>query len=363
MRMESIQSVMSNLGSGFNALVGDRQKLLYTVGAVTTMALGIYAAKNATRVAGNLLERRLGKPPLVRETSRWNFSRGFFAPKADTSKMMDQIVLHEELAERLKWTSNALIQTKQNGVPFRHLLLYGPPGTGKTLFARTLSKMSGLDYAIMSGGDVGPLGKDAVTEINKLFSWAQSSKKGMILFIDEADAFLRTGRGKGDGMSEENRQVLSTFLAHTGTEQNNFCLVMATNVKEVLDAAVLDRLDERFELPLPAKEQRRLMLDLFIAEHLMKQNKAGFSVKIDTEVLSDEYLDTIASRTVGFSGRQMAKLVLAMQAAVYGSGPETVLTRALADTVVNWKLAHFDEDSEATQKAQAAGLKQAEGAA
>lgn len=39
-----------------------------------------------------------------------------------------------------------------------------PPcvGTGKTLFARTLARQSGLDYAIMTGGDVGPLGKDAV---------------------------------------------------------------------------------------------------------------------------------------------------------------------------------------------------------
>ena len=35
-------------------------------------------------------------------------------------------------------------------------------------FARTLAQQSGLDYAIMTGGDVGPLGKEAVHEINKL---------------------------------------------------------------------------------------------------------------------------------------------------------------------------------------------------
>jgi ATPase family AAA domain-containing protein 3A/B len=332
-----------------------------TVGACTALALGVYGAKNGMRVGGNLLERKLGKPPLVRETSRWSMGRSMFAPKvADSSKIMDKIVLHEALAERLKWTANSLINTKKHGVPFRHILLYGPPGTGKTLFARTLSQMSGLDYAIMSGGDVGPLGKDAVTEVNKLFSWAKSSKKGLILFIDEADAFLRVGRGKGDAMSEENRQVLSTFLGHTGTEQENFCIVMATNVKEVLDAAVLDRVDEHFELPLPAKEQRRLMLDIFIADYLVKENKAGMKLNIEPQVLSDEYLDTVAARTVGFSGRQMAKLVLAMQAAVYGAGADTVLTVALADTVVNWKLAHFEEDSEAVQKAQAQLIQQQE---
>ncbi|KAF4742004.1 ATPase, AAA, partial [Perkinsus olseni] len=165
--------------------------------------------------------------------------------------MMEKIVLQDELAERLQWTTNSIINAKKNGTPFRHLMLYGPPGTGKTLFARTLARQSGLDYAIMTGGDVGPLGKDAVDEMNRLFAWANTSKKGLILFIDEADAFLRRGRmSSSSNMSEDARNVLSTFLAHTGTENDKFMVVLATNVREVLDRAVLDRVDEQFEFPL-----------------------------------------------------------------------------------------------------------------
>ena len=37
---------------------------------------------------------------------------------------------------------------------------------------------SGLEYAVLAGGDVGPLGTDAVTEIHKVFDWAETSKKG-----------------------------------------------------------------------------------------------------------------------------------------------------------------------------------------
>jgi ATPase family AAA domain-containing protein 3A/B len=48
----------------------------------------------------------------------------------------------------------------------------------------------GLDYALMTGGDVAPLGAQAVTKIHELFNWAVKSKKGLVLFIDEADAFL-----------------------------------------------------------------------------------------------------------------------------------------------------------------------------
>lgn len=66
----------------------------------------------------------------------------------------------------------------------------------------------------MAGGDIGPLGRDAVTEMNRLFQWANKSRKGLILFVDEAEAFLRQGRGTHTGTSEETRNVLSVLLEH-----------------------------------------------------------------------------------------------------------------------------------------------------
>lgn len=43
---------------------------LLQVAGLTLLAVGIYSAKNATLVAGRYIEARLGKPSLVRETSR-----------------------------------------------------------------------------------------------------------------------------------------------------------------------------------------------------------------------------------------------------------------------------------------------------
>lgn len=43
---------------------------LLQVAGLTLLAVGIYSAKNATSVAGRFVEARLGKPSLVRETSR-----------------------------------------------------------------------------------------------------------------------------------------------------------------------------------------------------------------------------------------------------------------------------------------------------
>jgi len=43
----------------------------------------------------------------------------------------------------------------------------------------------------MVGSDIAPLGNVAVQELNNLFDWAETQPNGIVLFIDEADAFLR----------------------------------------------------------------------------------------------------------------------------------------------------------------------------
>ena len=72
--------------------------------------------------------------------------------------------------------------------------------------AKRLARTAGLDYAIMSGGDVAPLGGKAVQQLHELFDWSERSRKGLLLFIDEADAFL--GR-RGAQMSEVRAGLLA----------------------------------------------------------------------------------------------------------------------------------------------------------
>lgn len=350
-RMETLNTTLTSLGSGFSNLMADKTRLTALVLGTTGIFFGLFAAKQGTRVAATLVERSLGKPPLVRETSRWTFApaRWLQSFRKTENKMFEKIVLEETLAERLQWTTNSLVTARKNKTPFRHLLLYGPPGTGKTLFARTLARQSGLDYAIMTGGDVGPLGKDAVDELNKLFKWASGRKNGMILFIDEADAFLRQGRGlapgASGGMSEDMRNVLSAFLHHTGTESHRIMVVLATNCRDVLDRAVLDRMDEEFEFPRPGLEQRKQMLEMFMKEHITDR------MAVDPDVTDPKYIEEVAVKTEGFSGRQISKLVLAYQSAVYGSGQQG-LTKGMADTVLNWRLEHFEMDQQHSTPAQ-----------
>lgn len=75
-----------------------------------------------------------------------------------------------------------------------------------------------MDFAILTGGDVAPMGREGVTAVHKVFDWASSSRKGLLLFIDEADAFLR--KRSSEYISENLRATLNAFLYRTGEQSD-----------------------------------------------------------------------------------------------------------------------------------------------
>jgi ATPase family AAA domain-containing protein 3A/B len=197
-----------------------------------------------------------------------------------------------------------------------NFLSIGPPGTGKTLFARGLAQHSGLDYAILTGGDIAPLGRDAVTELHKLFDWAKTSRRGLLLFVDEADAFLQSR--ENTRISEDQRNALNAFLFRTGTESDQFMMVYATNQPSQFDEAVMDRIDEMVDFGLPGPDERRKMIAMYIDTYLL--NPPGrWAKKVEAIDIGDKEIERVVQETEGFSGRAISKLAIAWQAAAYGT--------------------------------------------
>jgi ATPase family AAA domain-containing protein 3A/B len=198
----------------------------------------------------------------------------------------------------------------------KQIILQGPPGTGKTMFARGLAQHSGLDYAILTGGDIAPLGRDAVTELHKLFDWAKTSRRGLLLFVDEADAFLQSR--ERTKISEDQRNALNAFLYRTGTESDQFMMVYASNQPSQFDPAVLDRVDEMVEFDLPGPQERKEMIAMYVEQYLL--NPPGRWAKpVKTVDIGDAEIEQVVKETEGFSGRAISKLAIAWQAAAYGT--------------------------------------------
>lgn len=311
------------------------------------LALGIYAAKTGTGVAGRFVEARLGKPSLVRETSR---TTGFanLNPVPIVQRIMNKpsdamkgIILEESLAARAASISTSTANTKKNNAPYRNILLYGPPGTGKTLFAKGLAQHSGLDYAIMTGGDVAPLGREGVTELHKMFDWANTSSRGVLLFVDEAEAFLQK-RSRAQ-MSEDVRNALNAFLYRTGTQSSKFMVVFASNQPEQFDWAINDRIDEMVEFTLPGRDERLAMIKQYVEEYIVGGGKGWRASKIQmSSDIDDAKLLEVAEATGGFSGREISKLVIGWQAAAYGMS-SAVLNADIVDAVLHYNIAQSQQ--------------------
>lgn len=73
------------------------------VAGLTLLAVGVYSARNATAVAGRYIEARLGKPSLVRETSRFTVAE---AVKHPVKVANDEFIILLFLSCRVCCTNN-----------------------------------------------------------------------------------------------------------------------------------------------------------------------------------------------------------------------------------------------------------------
>ena len=182
----------------------------------------------------------------------------------------------------------------------RGILLFGPPGCGKTLMARALAGEAGAAFYSISGSDFVEMYVGiGARRVRDLFKEAREEAPA-IVFIDELDSVgrRRVGSGPGSqGAAEEQGQALNQLLAEIDgfAQAQGVIVVGATNRPDVLDPALLrpGRFDRAVGLELPDEKGRRAILAL----HARGKPLA-----------SGVDLDSIAARTVGMTGADLASL-------------------------------------------------------
>lgn len=153
-------------------------------------------------------------------------------------------------------------------------------------------------------------------------------------------------------MSEAQRSALNALLFRTGDQSKDIVLALATNRPGDLDSAVADRIDEVLEFPLPGEDERFKLLKLYLDKYIAQAGarKSGLfsnlfrkqQQKIEVRGLTDDILKEAAAKTEGFSGREIAKLMASVQAAVYGS-KDCMLDPNLFREVVDYKVAEHQQ--------------------
>jgi len=160
-----------------------------------------------------------------------------------------RIILESNTMQTVVDFLQVLSLARRNGDALPTACFYGPPGIGKTITAKQTARTCGLDYAIMSGGSVISLQSGAVPELRKVFAWARQSATGLLLFIDEAEAFLQQREACADPFV---RAAISYFLSQTGEASKYFSIILATNHISALDSAVMSRMVHALEFQSPS---------------------------------------------------------------------------------------------------------------
>ncbi len=203
----------------------------------------------------------------------------------------------EELQEAIEWPLKyPEIFAYMNTAPPKGVLLYGPPGTGKTMLAKAVANESEANFISIKGPEV--LSKwvgESEKAVREVFRKARQSAP-TIIFFDELDSITPV-RGSGFGGSQVTERVISQILTELdGLEElKDVVVIGATNRIDIIDPALLrpGRFDKLLRIPLPDLEARKGILRI----HLEKK-----------PLTKDVKIDTLAEKTEGYSGADLAAL-------------------------------------------------------
>ncbi len=178
------------------------------------------------------------------------------------------------------------------------VLLIGPPGTGKTLLAKAIANEATVPFYRVAGSEfVEMFIGIGAARIRDLFKRATNNSP-CIIFIDEIDAVGRErGAGIGGG-NDEREQTLNQLLTEMdGFRENKGVIVIgATNRSDILDSALLrpGRFDRQITIGLPDLTGRIGILNVHA-----KNKRLSSTIS----------LSYLASRTIGFSGADLANVL------------------------------------------------------
>ncbi len=279
----------------------------------------LYGAAAAVGAYGviKLINWYLTKPKLLSENAKQgilNQGKEWILDKLGMTPPSRKLVFASPLEKQLDrvaiaaQTINQNIKAGKKGISYRNLMLYGPPGTGKTAFAEKLARESGLTANIMSGATFFRYSPaQGVEMIEELFNWANKGT-GNIIIVDEAESFLARRETMAEGSPAY--QLLNSFLSFTGSPSNKFMLVFMTNFKDRIDSAVLDRVTDFIELPLPDKKERIEVLKLYRGQILLnpEYNEPSFIESVNM-YLNDAEIEKIAEKTDKMSNRELQGVI------------------------------------------------------
>lgn len=245
----------------------------------------------------------------------------------------------------------------------RGVLLMGQPGTGKTLLARAVAGESNVPFFHISASEfVEMFVGVGASRVRDLFQIAKKAAPS-IIFIDEIDAVGRErGAGLGGGHDEREQTLNQILVEMDGFDRDTNVIVMAaTNRADILDSALLrpGRFDRRVVLDMPDISDREAILKIHSAEKPLDQANVNLkTVAVRTPGFSGADLANLLNEAAIFTARQGRKKII--QTDILSSIEKVLLGPARKSRIISQKEKEITAYHEAGHALVAAGLKEAD---
>lgn len=225
---------------------------------------------------------------LVRVNLEAHFAFECIAQPKETSSLVSDLPLvhrhqlagQDETYRRLKLALSAALMDRQKAEKYQlkgrnSILLIGPAGTGKTLMvkvaANELSKEYGLKcrFAVVKPGAwnspwFGQSEENVRREFETLNRLADEDGALVICYLDEVESI---SRHRGSGIGHADDKTVAAVLAELDgfRERSNVVIVSSTNRKDLIDAALLERLSSiELHVGRPTASGARAIFDVHL---------------------------------------------------------------------------------------------------
>jgi AAA+ superfamily predicted ATPase len=304
-------SFFDNIAKGLSSVISEAAWTTTRTWVPTLIATGFVTAGLPLiyQYVQKVLLHNVGKPPLALKQHKITYlsqfqdkinekliEYEFMDPAEELAKPIFKKEIDAQIDDIIKATNNI----KRNNAFFQNLILYGPGGTGKTMIAEKIAKEAGMNYIMMSGGELGQFIKrgEHVTELNKLLNAAENASNPTIIFIDEAESLCKN-RNKLD---QEHLELQNALLNRTGTPSKNVMVILATNRIADIDKAILNRMTHKIHIGLPGPDERAQIIDMY-ANHFFEDEAER------KEFFNTEKIQKMARKTEDLSGRSLFHII------------------------------------------------------
>jgi SpoVK/Ycf46/Vps4 family AAA+-type ATPase len=139
--------------------------------------------------------------------------------------------------------------------PIDRMLFYGPPGNGKTMASQWLAQQIGVPlYRVRCETLIGMYLGNTAANISRVMQWLERQPRCIVLF-DEVEQLLISREAADGQCGREVAAAMTVFWQFLDRWEAPTLFILATNLPDRLDAALLSRIDLKMEFGPPTVEQ------------------------------------------------------------------------------------------------------------